>query len=232
MSHASVFILPGLLEDADAFEEVIEGLGGIATCSIADLTRADTIAALAAQALDQAPPGPFCLAGHSMGGYVALEMMRQAPGRVARLMLLNTHARPDSPESTQNRMRLMELADKDFDAVSAALLPKLLNAEHLKDPALTATIATMALAVGREAFKRQQRAIISRPDSRPGLARIGCPTVVLAGREDALMPLELLQELADAIPGARLQIIEDSGHMSPIEQPAEVARLMREWLAG
>jgi pimeloyl-ACP methyl ester carboxylesterase len=230
MSHANVFFLPGLLEDADAFEGVIGGLGDIATCSVADLTRSDTIAALARQALDQAPEGPFCLAGHSMGGYVALEIMRFAPERVAKLALLNTNARPDSPEATENRKRLIALADQDFEAVNTTMLPKLMSREHLEDPVLTGTVGAMALAVGKEAFKRQQRAIIARLDSRPSLGAIRCPALVVAAREDAIMPLEVSQELAAGIPGSTLAMVEDSGHMSTIEQPAQVLRLLREWV--
>src|SRR5690242_21846744 len=114
MAGRTVLFLPGLLEDADAFEAQVGRLRPHAECAVADLTRADSIAALASQALSQAPGGPLNLVGHSMGGYVALEVMRQAPERVERLALLNTHARPDTEESTQNRRRLMALAAKDF----------------------------------------------------------------------------------------------------------------------
>lgn len=232
MSHASVFFLPGLLEDADAFEEVIGGLREVGACSAADLTRADTIAALAREAIDQAPAGPLHLVGHSMGGYVALEIMRLCPERIARLALLNTNARPDAPESTENRKRLMAIADEDFERAYTSLMPKLMTEEHLKDPVLSGIVGSMALAAGPETFKRQQRAIIARLDSRPWLARIACPTLVVAAREDAIMPLEVLRELADGIPGARLAVVEDSGHMASIEQPEEVTRLLREWIAG
>jgi pimeloyl-ACP methyl ester carboxylesterase len=227
-----LFILPGLLEDADAFAPVIELLGDAAACTVADLTRADSIAQMATHALEQAPEGAFSLAGHSMGGYVALEIMRIAPERVVRLALLNTNARPDSPESTENRRRLMALAESDLNAVVAALLPKQMTAEHLKNAELTDTIGAMALAVGRDAFARQQRANIGRIDSRPFLADIHCPTLVVAGRDDAIMPLEVLRELADGIPGARLAIIEECGHMAPLENPEELAALLREWLVG
>jgi pimeloyl-ACP methyl ester carboxylesterase len=227
-----LFFLPGLLEDADAFGAQIDGLGTLAKCTVADLTRSDTIADLARDALKQAPQGRFALAGHSMGGYVALEIMRQAPERVARLALLNTNARPDTPEATQNRLRLMALSEKDFPAVTDSLLPKLLSARHQQDIGMPGQVTEMALGVGQEAFLRQERAIIARIDSRPHLAKIRCPTLVVAAREDALMPVEILEELAAGIPGARLAIVEDSGHMASIEQPAEVTRLLREWLAG
>jgi pimeloyl-ACP methyl ester carboxylesterase len=190
------------------------------------------MAELARQALAQAPQGPIALAGHSMGGYVALEILRQAPARITRLALLNTHARPDSPEATENRRRLMALAEKDFPAVIAALMPKLMTEDHLRDGEITGTVSEMALATGKEAFLRQQRAIIERSDSRPHLPRIACPTLVIAARDDALMPVELLEELASAIPRAKLVVIEDCGHMASLEQPEKVTDALRAWLQG
>jgi len=230
MVATPVVFLPGLLEDADAFEAQCARLREFTACSVADLTGADTIAELARAALERAPAGRIALAGHSMGGYVALEVLRQAPGRIERLALLNTHARPDSEEATANRRRLMALAEKDFPGVVAALMPKLMNEEHLRDADLTGTITEMALGVGKEAFLRQQRAIIGRIDSRPHLAAIRCPTLVVAARGDALMPVELLAELASGIPGATLEIVEDSGHMASLEQPDRVADLLLRWI--
>lgn len=232
MSVPHVFILPGLLEDADAFAAVMRGLADVAACQVADMTRTNTIAGLARSALEQAPPGPLHLAGHSMGGYVALEVMRQAPGRVAKLALLNTNARPDSPEATENRRRLMRLAETDFKAVITTLLPKLMTPEHVRDAALAGIVDTMALGVGKEAFKRQQEAIIGRIDSRAHLGAIRCPTLVVAARSDQLMPVEVLREMAEGIPGARLAIVEDCGHMAAMERPREVIALFREWITG
>ena len=229
MAATPVVFLPGLLEDADAFAFQVEQLREAATaCTVADLTRADTIAELAKDALRQAPPGKFALAGHSMGGYVALELMRQAPGRVDRLALLNTHARPDSAEATENRKRLMALAEKDFPAVIRALLPKLLQEKRLAE--LSGAITEMALGCGKDVFLRQERAIIGRIDSRPHLAAIQCRTLVIAARHDALMPVELLEELARGIPGATLAVVEDCGHMACLEQPRAVADLLRAWI--
>ena len=230
MPRPTLLLLPGLLEDADAFAHQIEALRDGHEVIVADLTRAEAIADLARQALKQAPAGPLSLAGHSMGGYVALEVMRQAPERIERLALLNTHARPDSPESTENRRRLMALAEKDYPAVIQALLPKLMTPEHLQDADMAGTVSEMALAVGKEVFIRQEKAIIGRIDSRPHLPGIACRTLVVAARDDALMPVELLEELARGIPRSTLAIVEDSGHMASIEQPAKVTELLRAWL--
>jgi pimeloyl-ACP methyl ester carboxylesterase len=232
MATTPVLLLPGLLEDADAFGHQLEGLRQLAAFTVADLTRAESIAELARQALAQAPPGPIAIAGHSMGGYVALEILRQAPERITRAAFLNTHARPDSPEATENRRRLMALAEKDFPAVISTLVPKLVSEEHLRDDELTGIISGMALGVGKDAFLRQERAIIGRADSRAHLANIACRTLVVAAREDQLMPVELLKELADGIRGSALAIVEDSGHMASLEQPEKVTELLRGWLQG
>jgi pimeloyl-ACP methyl ester carboxylesterase len=225
-----LLFLPGLLEDADAFEHQFKGLQSVAACRAADLTRSDTIAGLAADALAQAPEGRFALAGHSMGGYVALEILRRAPERVERLALLNTHARPDSPEATVNRRRLMQLAETDFPAVMHELAPKLVAPRHLEEIGLLGKMSEMALATGKEGFLRQELAIIGRIDSRPHLGAIRCPTLVIAGREDQIMPVAWLEELARGIPGARLEVIEECGHMASMEQPGKVTALLAEWL--
>jgi len=232
MTRTPLLLLPGLLEDADSFAHQAAGLAETAEITVADLTASSTMADLARDALRQAAPGKLAIAGHSMGGYVALEIMRQAPERVTKLALLNTNARADSAESTDNRRRLMALAQKDFDAAASTLVQRQLTAEHLADPTITATITQMARAVGREAFARQQQAIIGRIDSRPHLAKIACPTLVLAAREDAIMPLEVMQEIADAVPASRLVVVEASGHMATLEQPEAVTAALREWLTG
>jgi pimeloyl-ACP methyl ester carboxylesterase len=232
MPMPTLLILPGLLEDADGFEHQIVALREGATALAADLTRGESMQELARHALEQAPDGPLAVMGHSMGGYVALELLRQAPQRVDRVAFVNTNARPDTPESTANRRRLMELAEKDFPAVINTLLPKLVTAAHLAEVGISGKITEMALATGREAFVRQEKAIIGRVDSRPFLAQIRCPALVVAGDQDQLMPVEVLKELADGIPGARLEVVKDSGHMTSLEQPAALTRLLRDWLAA
>ena len=185
---------------------------------------------MAGAALRWAPPGKFHVAGHSMGGYVALEMLRQAPERIEALALIATNARADSTESMENRKRLMATAGTDFPAVIRTQMPRLLSREHLEDRAMVSTIARMATAVGKEAFMRQQRAIIGRIDSRPHLAAIRCPTLVVAARHDAIMPVPLLEEIAAGIAGAKLAVVEESGHVIPIEQPGELNRLLLDWM--
>src|SRR5258706_2648899 len=147
MAAPTVLFLPGLLEDADGFENQIDSIGSRATCRVADLTRSETVAALARDALAQAGDTErLSVVAHSMGGYVALELMRQAPTRIERLALLNTNARADSPEATDNRKRLMGLAEKDFPAVILTLMPKLLHEGHRNDIGNVGTITELGLA--------------------------------------------------------------------------------------
>ncbi len=230
MAATPVVFLPGLLEDAEVFAAQTGRLSATTPCHVANLTHDDTIAGMAARALREAAPGKICIAGHSMGGYVALEMLRQAPGRIERAAFLCTNARPDPPESTENRKRLMAVAEKDFPAIARTLMPKLLLEEHASDEAMTSTIVRMADRIGLEAFMRQQRAIIARIDSRPHLAAIACPTLVVAARHDAIMPVAWLEEMASGVPGASLAILEDSGHVPLIEQPSKVTDLLLRWL--
>jgi pimeloyl-ACP methyl ester carboxylesterase len=225
-----LLLLPGLLTDARLFEHQSRNLTNIAQPVVADLTGADTIADLARQAIGRMPAGAFAVAGLSMGGYVALEILRQAPERVTALALLNTNARADTAESTANRVRLMALADKDFAAVNAALVPKLLHPDHVRDARLVKALDDMAAAVGAEGFKRQQRAIIGRIDSRPHLGAIRVPAMVLAAREDAIMPMEVSEEMARGISGCTLEIVEHCGHISSMEQPEAVTARLRAWI--
>jgi len=223
-------LLPGLILDSGLWRAQVDGLADIADCRVADLTTQDSIAAMAADVL-AAMPDRFALAGLSMGGYVALEIMRQAPGRVAALALLDTTARADTAEQTSRRRGLIELAQKGtFKGVTNRLLPMFIHPNRMTDEALTGAVKAMAKRVGRDAFLRQQHAIMARADSRDLLPRIHCPTLVLCGREDALTPLAWHEEMAAAIPGARLVVLEKCGHLAPIERPAEVTAELRRWL--
>lgn len=223
-------LLPGLLNTAEVWQRVIDALGDEAAPQVPDLTQDDSIAAMAARVLAQAPAEPFALAGLSMGGYVALEIMRQAPHRVARLALLDTQARPDTEEATERRQALMRLAQAGrFETVADRLMPLLLDAPRIDDPALVELIRRMARTVGKDAFLRQQRAIIGRADSRPSLGAIRCPTLVLCGAHDLLTPPERHEEMAQAIPGARLVIVPACGHMALLERPREVAHALQGW---
>ncbi|MEN2988307.1 alpha/beta hydrolase [Tistrella sp. BH-R2-4] len=226
-----LLLLPGLLCDHDLWASVLTGLSDQAQMTVADLTRDDSVSAMAARVLDEAPTGRFALAGLSMGGYVAQEIMRQAPERVIGLALLDTSARPDSDDQKLRRRALIDLAGRGrFKGVTPKLLPMLIHERRLSDDALTGRIMAMAERVGQAAFVRQQEAIIGRVDGRGDLSRIACPTLVVCGRDDALTPLPLAEEMAAAIPGAMLRVVEDCGHLPPMEKPDEAVTVLADWL--
>jgi len=226
-------LVPGLLCDALLWEAQVRALEGRAPCWVADPTRSDTMAGLAAELLRDAPFEHFALAGLSMGGYVAFEVVRRAAHRVPRLALLDTSARADTPEQTNRRQGLIALAKRGpFLGVIQALLPFLLSPARLSDGKLVATVEEMAKNTGCEAFIRQELAIMSRADSLPLLPSIACPTLVLCGRQDTLTPLDRHEEMASAIPGASLRVVDDCGHLSTLEKPAEVSAALKRWLSA
>jgi pimeloyl-ACP methyl ester carboxylesterase len=225
-----VLLLPGMLNDASLFQEQIATLLPIASVDIVDLTRSSSIADLADDAIKQAPEGRFILIGLSMGGYVAFEIMRRIPERVCGLILIDTSAQPDTAESTATRQALMKLAETDFPEVIERLLPRLSHPEQMSLPTVRGVIQSMAASLGKDVFIRHQQAIIGRPDSRPMLADIDCPTLVICGREDVITPPELSREIAAGIRHAELKIIEQCGHLSTLDQPGEVNKLLHEWI--
>jgi len=197
---------------------------------VANHTRDDTVAAIARRVLATAPQR-FALIGLSMGGYISLEIMRQAPERVAKLALLDTSARADTPEQSALRRDLVAKArTTSMSEVADLTMPNLLAPQHLGDESLRQAIRTMAEEVGAEAFARQQNAIMTRPDSRPSLGAIRCPTLVLVGEQDALTPPDRAQEIAAGIAGSRLVKIPRCGHVSTLERPDEVSRALVELL--
>jgi pimeloyl-ACP methyl ester carboxylesterase len=225
-------LLPGLLCDGALWRHQIEGLSGLADCRVADFTSQSTIAAMAESVLDRMPER-FALAGLSMGGYVALEIMARQPRRVAKLALLDTRASPDAPDQARRRRGLIELAEKGrFKGVTPRLLPLLIHPDRQAEETLPAAVMAMAERIGRDAFLRQQQAILTRRDQRGRLGEIACPTLILCGRQDALTPLEEHREMAAAIPDARLEVIEDCGHLAPMERPEAVTAILRDWLVG
>jgi pimeloyl-ACP methyl ester carboxylesterase len=228
-----LLLIPGLLCDPAVWRAQLGGLATVARMRVAEVTRDDSMAAMAARVLAEAPFERFALAGFSMGGYVAFEVLRQAPQRVSRLALLDTSARPDTPERSRQRREFMALAQRErgFAPVNRIMLPLMVHASRLDDAPLVAGIRAMAERVGVAAYLRQQEAIIGRADSRPGLGGIGVPTLVLCGRADALTPLEAHEEMAAAIPGARLEVVEECGHMAPMERPQAVNSALCRWLS-
>lgn len=229
-SRQPLVLLPGLLCDQALWRHQIETLSDIAEPWVAELTRHDSVEGMAASVLEKAPDR-FALAALSMGGYVAFEILRQAPERVTRLALLDTKASPDTPEQGRRRRGLLSLAGKGrFKGVTPQLLPTLIHESRLEEPELTGIVMEMAERIGRDAFIRQQTAILARPDSRGLLPGIDVPALVLCGKEDALTPVAEHKAMAEAIPGAELTIVPHCGHLSPLERPDAVNAALRRWL--
>lgn len=230
-----LLFIPGLLCNDQLWRHQINHLDDLAQISVADLSQDDSIPDMAVRALAKAPD-TFALAALSMGGYVAQEIMRQAPERVTRLALIDTSARADTDEQLARRGDLIKQVEKVaaswFTGVTKRLLPLLIHPDRQHDEELVATIKAMAKGIGRDGYIRQQRAIMNRPDGVSDLAAILCPTLVLCGRQDAITPLKIHQELARHIPDSRLVIVEDCGHLAPLEQPHAVTAVLRYWLSG
>lgn len=226
-----VVLVPGLACTAEMFAPQVARLSRHRPVSIASTAEGDGMAQMAAAILRDAPPR-FALGGISMGGYIAFEIMRQAPERVERLALLDTTARPDAPEQTAQRQALIARAeDGQLEAILREIAPRLLHPRHKADQSLIEVQVRMGLDVGAAGFVRQQRAIIGRADSRPDLLGIRIPTLVLVGDRDPLTPPIRAREMADALPDAQPVVVPDCGHASTLEQPDAVNTALLDWLA-
>jgi pimeloyl-ACP methyl ester carboxylesterase len=225
-------LVPGLICSARLYAEQIPALWRFGPVLVADHRRDDSMAAIADRILANAPPR-FALAGLSMGGYIAFVVAQKAPERVARLALLDTSARPETPRQTERRLPQIALAESGrLSEVVEQLFPLFVHHDRHGDASLKRIVHAMAAETGPEAFVRQQKAIMSRPDARPLLGSIACPTLVLVGEGDELTPPTLSEEIAAGIAGARLIKVPDSGHLSTLEQPAAVNAALAEWMGG
>jgi len=229
-SDLPVVLVPGLLCSARLYAPQIAALWPYGQVAVADHRRDASMATIAARILANAPPR-FALAGLSMGGYIAFAMLRLAPDRIAKLALLDTSARPDTPEQSTAREKFISMAGEGRLAeVVETLAPRFLHQNRAQDPALRELVRDMASDTGADAFVRQQKAIMSRPDARPLLASIRCPTVVLVGDGDQLTPPDLAREISAGIHEARLVVVPDCGHLSTVERPTAVNAALAEWL--
>jgi pimeloyl-ACP methyl ester carboxylesterase len=227
-----LLLVPGLTCSARLFAPQIPVLWQHGPVMVADHRQDDTIDAVARRILDNAPPR-FALAGLSMGGYIAFAMMRLAPERIVRLALLDTSARADTPEQTAARQGQIAMAQAGrFAEIPDLSMPRYVHPNRQNDAAVTATVRRMAEETGSEAFIRQLKAIMSRPDSRPMLAAIRCPTLVLVGEDDVATPPELSREIAAGIAGAQLVVVPDCAHLSTLEKPEAVNAALVAWLTG
>ncbi|MEI8145591.1 MAG: alpha/beta fold hydrolase [Alphaproteobacteria bacterium] len=230
MDH--VIFIPGLNCTDALFAPQRQALGPRTTTVVADHAQDDTIEAIARRLLEAAPP-EFALCGLSMGGYVALEVMRLAPERVSHLALLDTRASPDTPEDADRRQRLIEHAEAGrLLNVHMVLWPRLVHPARVGDRQLEEIVKTMMADTGAQGFIRQQRAVLTRPDYRPSLPSIRCPTLIMVGEEDVITPPAMASEMAEAIPKAQLIEIQTCGHLSTLEQPDAVTTALEALLAA
>lgn len=230
MSGLPIVFIPGLMCTGRIYQHQAETLGQSRPVVLANHWSHDTMAGIAKSILDLAPER-FALAGTSMGGYAALEIMRQAPERVAKLILMSTSAKPDAPGRSADRRKQVDGARKHgLRAGTKALYPKLVHPARHEDAPLLSTFIEMAEQLGVDAFARQIEAIIGRADSRPTLNAIAVPTLVIAGKDDALITPDNSEEIAAGIKGARLELVAHCSHMGMIEMPETYTRLIGEFL--
>ncbi len=235
-SGLPLLLVPGLLCDAEVWAAQRDALGA-KRCIVASHGDASSIEEMAEQALASMPPGPFALAGHSMGGRVALEIVRREGGRIARLALLDTGYQSLAPgkagvDERTGRYALLEQARREgMEAMARQWARGMVWARHGNAPVFERIVAMVARRSPEE-FAAQIEALLNRPDASRLLADIACPTLVACGRHDDWSPLARHREMKERIAGARLAVIEDAGHMTTMEQPERTARLLADWFSG
>lgn len=223
-------LLSGLLCDRFVWQEVAELLADIADISVVSFVGCSSIAEMADKVLAAAPQH-FALAGHSMGGRVALEVFRRAPQRVARLALLNTGVHPVRDAEIPGRQRLLDLAASDgMAAVADSWLPPMMSSNGRTNSELMQLLREMVQRYTPEQFNGQVQALLFRPNGEAVLPLIRVPTLLLSGDEDQWSPLSQHQDMQQQVPGSRLVALAGVGHMSTAEAPQAVAQALREWL--
>jgi pimeloyl-ACP methyl ester carboxylesterase len=225
-----LWLLPGFMCDADLWRDQLTGLAAIADCHVADFSAGNSIRELAGDILSRAGP-TFALAGFSLGGYVAQEVVREAAQRVERLALLDTSIRADTAERTAMKKAFAASTrfQGEFIGFSDKMLSTFVDHSRLDDMDLVNRIKAMTKRLGAEVYVRQNGMI--REDGEAAVKSLQRPVLVLCGENDVLTQMPEQRELAGMIEGARLVIIPGSGHMTPLEKPGEVTRALREWLS-
>lgn len=231
----TLILLPGLVCDAEVWAPQVQALSAHAHCHVVDYGLRDSLTAMAQHVLDTAPAPTFALAGHSMGGRVALEVVRLAPQRVHHLALLDTGTHPlaegeAGAKERAGRMGLLQTAErKGMRAMAEQWAKPMVHPSRHGTPVFESVLAMLERS-SAEQYAAQINALLNRPDAAPVLPAIQCPTLVLTGREDLWSPPEQHAHMAAQIPGAHLCIVEQCGHMSTLEQPAEVNAAFVRWL--
>jgi pimeloyl-ACP methyl ester carboxylesterase len=233
----TLLLLPGLLCDRAVWEPQIDALSGRFDCRVPNYASLTSLTAMAEHVLATAPTKTFALAGHSMGGRIAFEVMRLAPQRVERVALLDTSypALPEGKEGESERSRRMALLQiarsQGMRVMGEAWASGMVHPTRLNTP-LFDSILDMIERNTPDMFAAQIHALLTRPDATPVLAEIRCPTLVLCGRNDAWSPLERHEEMQAAIAGSRLVVIEQCGHMATMERADVVSQAFADWLGS
>lgn len=228
----TVILLCGLLCDEVVWEAQATSLGRDHDVRVVKFLQQDSMQAMAEHVLKDAPE-TFALAGHSMGGRVALEVCRLAAARVRRLALLDTGYEPAAPGEEGKRAVLVNQAlEEGIDSIAAAWGLPMLSPQHRNDPRLVQAVFDMVGRMSGDIYAAQTRALLDRPDATEVLQGIACPTLILCGQQDGWSPPERHRRMAELVPHATLRLIDDCGHMSMMEQPDAVLAALREWLAS
>lgn len=231
----TLLLLPGLLCDHSIWAHQTEALSSHANCIVASYGGLDSIPAMAKSVLSAAPEGPLMVAGHSMGGRVALEIARQASQRISRLALLDTGTEPLADTSAGadergHRMALLQTArSAGMRAMGEQWARGMVHPAHLGTPVFEAILAMIERSTP-DIFQAQLHALLTRPDARPVFSGLQCPTLLICGRQDHWSPLARHEKMQQDLPRSRLTVIEDSGHMAPMEQPEAVSLALLRWI--
>jgi pimeloyl-ACP methyl ester carboxylesterase len=238
MAKTPLLLVPGMLCSPRLYAGQLAALAADAEIVVPDWRQAplsiwDSWESAARWCVDQMPPGKFALAGLSLGGMLAVEIMQFAADRVTKLALLDTGVRGQNEAERAVRRGRIRLANEGhFELVLGLQLSRFIPAYCLPDKTLVDEVMTMCGEIGVEIYKRQEELAAIRTDRRPDLPKIDCPTIVVCGRDDAATPLFLSEEMAAAIKGSELIVIEQCGHLITMEKPAETTAILKKWLSA
>lgn len=223
-------MIPGTLCDYNLFKYQTEGLKDLVDCHVACNSSASSLKQVAKNILEK-QTGSFSVMGLSYGGIIAFELLRQAPERINKLVLMNTNYKEPSEQTRINQQRFIGMAylGQFKEITSEILIDAMLHPKNAEKQELRETILNMALNVGIDGFFNQVKAQLGRPDSTKDLQNIKCPTLIITGREDNICPLKLHEDMAEAIPNSTLKVIEECGHLSTLEQPNLVNNTIIDW---
>ncbi|MHB0952929.1 MAG: alpha/beta fold hydrolase [Allorhizobium sp.] len=229
MVLTTLVFIPGLLSDSSVWQPIAEAAKALMPIHPADVTRDASIPSMASRILAEVD-GNLIAIGHSMGGRVAMEMARQAPERIRGLVLANTGYHPRREGEEAKRQQMIDLGNRDMEALADQWLPPMLDAARLVDKDLLQRLKAMVLRAGPDVHERQIRALLDRPDAGAYMADISCPILLVAARQDGWSPIAQHREIAEAAPDTELVVIENAGHFAPVERAGDVVVAICDWL--